>query len=158
MLLKLFMALGGAGAEPFVVAFGGDLSRIGSDDSPVDARAGCRLHNNNPNIHDGINPTGGGAIVTWTFRQTYITPNPNPNLNLFEYQWVEVSDSGVDIKVSPVAASTWQDLGGGMKIWYARQTSVDIIRTWVIDITVQEKADASNTDTIRMTMEVEGIT
>ncbi len=154
LLLYLFNALQGI---PFVVAFGGDLSRLGADTSPFDARAGVRLHNNNPNIHDGINPTGGGPIVTWTFRQTYITPNPNPNLDLFEYSWVEISrDGGVDIIVSPVAASTWQDLGGTMKIWYARKTSSGAISAWVIDITVREKADTGNTDTIRMTMEVEG--
>lgn len=140
-------------AIPFVVQFGGDLTEVDADTSPYDSRAGCRLHTSLAHIHTGNSPGGGGAIVTWIFDQTWITPT-GYDITDYEAWWVEVSDSGVNAKVSPFAASTWTTLGGH-KIWYAQNTTVGI-DTWVISISTREIADTSNTDTIQVTMMVEG--
>lgn len=141
----------------FTVALGIDRTENDADTSPYDSRAGVKLEyesGTDGTIRTGNSPGGGGAIVTWTDDGDIVTPTGYTNSD-FEYQWVEISDSGVSAKVAPVAASTWATFNGD-KIWYAQQT-VSGADTWVIDITVREIADTSNTDTVRRTMNVEGI-
>lgn len=141
----------------YVVALGANKSETDADTSPYDSRAGVKLEyesGTDGTIRTGNSPGGGGAIVTWVDDGDIATPTGYTNSD-FEYQWVEVSDDGVSAKVSPVAASTF-DTFDGDKIWYAQQT-VSGAKSWVIDITVREIADTSKTDTVRITMNVEGI-
>lgn len=141
-------------APDWSVALGVDRTENDGDTSPYDSRAGYRINVNNRQQQTGNSPAGGGAIVTWTNDGGVATPT-SWGLGVFEYQWAEVSDTGVDAKVSPVAAATWDDLDG-VKTWYAQQTTAGGT-TWVIDVTVRDKLDTPETDTVRITMNVEGI-
>ncbi|MCH8931148.1 MAG: hypothetical protein IIA98_09585 [Proteobacteria bacterium] len=141
----------------YVVALGADGSESDADISPYDSRAGCRLDyqsGTDGRMQDGNSPGGGGAIVSWGENRVLATPPGYAN-TIFEYQWVEVSDSGVSAKITPVAASTF-DTFDATKTWYATKTTAGSA-TWAIDITVREIADISNTDTRRYTLTVEGI-
>ncbi len=141
----------------YVVALGADGSESDADMSPYDSRAGCRLDYNggtDGRMQDGNSPNGGGPITSWGENRVLATPAGYAS-NIFEYQWVEVSDSGVSAKITPVAASTWQTFGG-TKTWYATKTTAGFA-AWVIDITVREIADVTNSDTRRYTLNVEGI-
>ncbi len=154
------LGIGFNARRDYYVALGADLTEIGTDlTSTYDARAGFRLNyggGTSGEVSTGSNPAGGGAIVTWVDDGDICTATGYTNSN-FEYQWVEVSDSGVSAKVSPVAASTYEDWGA-TKVWYAQQTEVNLGGdSWVIDVTVREKAFSTNTGTFRVTMTVEGI-
>lgn len=139
----------------YTVAMGADLVETSGDTtSPYDSRAGCRLHFALNKIQTGQSPAGGGAIVTWVSDNQLISPKP-PIAARWEVSWAEVSDDGVSAKVTPFAAATWTTWAGG-EVWYATRT-LAAVKTWVIDITMREILAPGDTDTIRVTMNVEGI-
>lgn len=158
-------ALALAGLIPIATTSAGFTVNLGSNktendvdtSSPYDSRAGFRLnYNSNSNgfMETGNSPAGGGAITSWTDDGDICTTTGYTSSD-FEYQWVEVSSTGSPTKSSPVAASTWQDFNA-TKTWYAQKT-VGGSAQWVIDVTVREKATPANTDTVRITMNCEGL-
>ncbi len=144
----------GTGVD-YTVAMGADLQETSGDVTvPYDSRAGCRLNFALNKIQTGQSPAGGGAIVTWVSDNQLISPKP-PIVTRWEVSWVEVSDDGVSAKVTPFGASTWTTWAGG-EVWYATRT-IGGVKTWVIDISMREILAPGDTDTIRVTMDVEGI-
>lgn len=140
----------------YIVSLGADMAESGADIPTYDARAGFRFNASIKKIQDGHNPNGGGAIDPWAEDRSPISPFGYTTSD-FEISWVEVSSDGISSKVSPFAASTFTDWTG-IHEWYARQTSGPSgILHWVIDITLREKADTGNTDTMRMDMDVEAV-
>lgn len=152
LLLGGHLAKVAAGVN-FVVALGADRTETDVDTtSPFDSRAGYRI-TATLDQETGNSPPGGGPITSWTFDNLCVTPagfTPSD----FEYKWEAVSNTA-DAVNSPVAVSTFEDLGT-LKTWDARQTTQSS-GTRVIDVTVREKADVSNTDTVRITFNVTGV-
>lgn len=154
-LQMLMQVLGKTG---FVVGLGGDGSEVDGDTTaPFDSRAGVRLNDSGGTdgvMEDGNSPNGGGPITAWGESRVIATP-PGYTNSIFEFKWDEVSDSGVSSKTTPVAEATFATFNA-TKTWFAAKTTAGAA-TWIIDITVREIADTSNTDTIRYTLTVEGI-
>ena len=138
------------------VGLGADKTENDIDVSaPIDSRAGYRLNFGTGQQQTGNSPTAGGPITTWANDGDALSPDSCGHA-LFEISWTEISDDGVNSKTSPFAAdafNTWDNT----KTWFAARTA-NGLRTWVIDVTVREIADVSNTDTVRITMNVEGDT
>lgn len=154
-----------AGLIPIATTSAGFTVNLGSNktendvdtSSPYDSRAGFRLNYNSDSdgfMETGNSPAGGGAITSWTDDGDICTTTGYTSSD-FEYQWTEFSATGSPTKSSPVAASTWEDFNAN-KTWYAQKT-VGGSAQWVIDVTVREKATPANTDTVRITMNCEGL-
>lgn len=154
-MLRLRMRYMKSTVPDWTINLGADKTESHGDiAAPYDSRAGYRINVNNKQQQTGQSPDDqGGPIVTWTDDGSVSSPN-TWGLGIFEYKWEEVSDSGIDTKVIPVAVSTYEPLDA-VKTWYAQNLAGG--DTWVIDVTVREIADAAEIDTVRVTMEVEGV-
>lgn len=142
------------------VVLGADKTVIDQDTTPFDSRAGVRFHSiptvngNNAQQQTGHSEPGGGAISTWDNKGEIVRPTGFVS-NDYEFMWVEISDSGVSSHSQPNAEGAFLGLNTD-RTWFAQQITAGL-NTWVIDITVREKADHTNIDTVRITMIVEGL-
>ncbi len=140
----------------YIVNLGADRAETGADVPVYDARAGFRFVGSSKITQDGHNPNNGGPIDPWEENRNPISPF-GYTISDFEISWTEIQQDGISERISPFAADTFTDWTG-IHEWYARQTSGPSgILHWIIDITLREKADTGNTDTMRMDMNVEAV-
>lgn len=120
-------------------------------ETPDDARGGVRLITSG-RVQKGIGVNG--ASISYANSGQYVTPLTNFDSTLFEYKWEEINaaDAG-STDTPPIAVSTFGDIDG-TKAW-TLTTTTSGVKDWIIDITVREKADVTNTATFRVTINVE---
>lgn len=139
----------------FIVAMGPNRTETDADfPSPFDSRAGYRITASALDQETGNSPSGGGAIVTWNFDNKVVTPTGFIGSD-FEVKWDEISVDTGATRNFPVAEATFIDLGT-LRTWTFVTTTAGI-KTWVFDVTAREKADVSNNDVVRITLNVEGV-
>lgn len=139
----------------YIVALGSNRTIENIDFTPPpDSRAGYRI-TSTVLQQEGDSPgTGGGPIDPWNGADSVIAPSGFTPSD-FEYKWDAIS-STVDTEINPSAEDTYEDLGSTVT-WEGRMSS-DSTGSRVFDVTVREKADFSNIDTMRVTINVEGQT
>lgn len=130
-------------------------NRTAADTTPFDVRNALR-YNASGLFERGINPSGGGAIVTWNpITGHWLTPLDGDEADNYEVR-VDTVSLGAGITTFGAALATFHALTA-IRVFEGRKT-ISGNTDWVFDAELREIADITNTTgLVRHTLTLEGV-